>query len=269
MVSVISLIIIIFLSIIVTRIATIALMHTGLSKQSSRFQARSAFTGVGYTTGEAENIVQHPVRRKIVMLLMLLGNAGVISAIASLLLAFIGENEDDIAMIYKLLILLGGIVSLWIFASSDLIDNWMSRVVGRMLKKFTDLNVSDYDGLLRLSGDYEISELLVEQEDWMADKRLKDLSLREEGINVLGVNRKKGKFIGTPTGETKVRAGDKLVLYGRKSGLKNLDTRKKGIHGNIEHKKTINEHRAIEQRENEEDELESQPQVLVKKEEKV
>ena len=44
-----------------TRIATVALQLTGLSKANARFQARSAFTGVGYTTSEAEDTVNHPV----------------------------------------------------------------------------------------------------------------------------------------------------------------------------------------------------------------
>jgi len=31
---------------------TVALTHTGLSRESARFQARSAFTGAGFTTSE-------------------------------------------------------------------------------------------------------------------------------------------------------------------------------------------------------------------------
>jgi len=38
------------LSLLITRIATIALSVTGLSRETARFQARSAFTGVGFTT---------------------------------------------------------------------------------------------------------------------------------------------------------------------------------------------------------------------------
>lgn len=39
------------LSLLITRIATNALSVTGLSRETARFQARSAFTGVGFTTG--------------------------------------------------------------------------------------------------------------------------------------------------------------------------------------------------------------------------
>jgi Trk-type K+ transport system membrane component len=44
------------LSLIITRVATMALMLTGLSRESARFQSRSAFTGVGFTTTEAESL---------------------------------------------------------------------------------------------------------------------------------------------------------------------------------------------------------------------
>lgn len=52
MASLISLIIIFALSLLITKIASEALVHTGLSKQSARFQARSAYTGVGFTTSD-------------------------------------------------------------------------------------------------------------------------------------------------------------------------------------------------------------------------
>ena len=90
MTAIISLLIVLTLSLIVTRVAAMALMLTGLSRESARFQARSAFTGVGFTTGEAENVVDHPVRRQIVMLLMLLGNLGIGAVVATLMLAVLG-----------------------------------------------------------------------------------------------------------------------------------------------------------------------------------
>ncbi len=74
--ALVSLLVTIGLSLLVTRVASIALAMTGLSHDLAKFQARSAFTGVGFTTSEAEKVVAHPVRRRILMLLMLLGNAG-------------------------------------------------------------------------------------------------------------------------------------------------------------------------------------------------
>ena len=69
MIAIISLLVTIALSLFVMRIGTTALMLTGVSRELARFQSRSAFTGVGYTTKESESITTHPVRRQIVMLL--------------------------------------------------------------------------------------------------------------------------------------------------------------------------------------------------------
>lgn len=91
MIAIFSLLVVLILSLLITRIATVALTLTGLSRESARFQARSAFTGVGFATHEAENVVNHPVRRRILMLLMLLGNAGIVTVIASMILAFVNQ----------------------------------------------------------------------------------------------------------------------------------------------------------------------------------
>lgn len=52
---------------------------TGMSLDHARFQARSAFTGTGSTTSEAEAVVTHPARRRIVMALMLVSGPGAVS----------------------------------------------------------------------------------------------------------------------------------------------------------------------------------------------
>ncbi len=56
MTGVVSLLVALTLSLIVTRVAAMALMFTGLSRESAKFQARSAFTGAGFTTHESEKI---------------------------------------------------------------------------------------------------------------------------------------------------------------------------------------------------------------------
>src|SRR4051794_21778348 len=92
MVALISVLIIVLLSVLITRVATVALSLTGMSRESARFQARSALTGVGFTTSEAEDVVGHPVRRRIVGGLMLVGSAGLVTAVSSLILSFNHSN---------------------------------------------------------------------------------------------------------------------------------------------------------------------------------
>lgn len=92
--AIVSVLAIIVLSLLITRFATLTLEVTGMSRDSARFQARSALTGTGFTTSEAEAVVRHPVRRRVIMRLMLIGNAGIVTVIASLILSFRGGSSD-------------------------------------------------------------------------------------------------------------------------------------------------------------------------------
>lgn len=50
--------------------------------------------------------------------------------------------------------------------------------------------------------------------DWLANKTLAELPLRDEGILVLGVGRPNGPFLGAPDRETKLLPGDSMIIYG-------------------------------------------------------
>lgn len=243
MVAIISLLVILTLSILITRIAAVALVHTGLSKESAVFQSRSAFTGVGYTTTEAENVVDHPVRRKIIYLLMFLGNVGIISVISSLILSFISIEKLQISL--KTVVLVGGVAILWFFSQSQWIDRQLSYLIDRALNRYTKLNIQDYYSLLHLSDNYRVSQIKVEEDDWLSDKTLDEMELRDEGIRALGIQRKNGEYVGCPRGETKVYAGDTLILYGRASLLESLDERSEGVLGDQGHENAVDEQEKI------------------------
>jgi len=250
MVAVITLFVILTISILVTRIATSALTYTGISREMAKFQARSAFTGVGFTTRESERIVNHPVRRRIVLILMLLGNAGIITVVASLVLTFVNFDASKDSQIFKAAILIFGLLGLWGISSSEWVDRKLSVFIGWMLKKYTKLDVRDYANLLHMAGEYKVIELYIEKEDWLSDKMLQDLDLEGEGILILGITRRNGMYIGAPSGSSRILAGDTLVIYGRESIFEKLDQRRKGKRGDAEHERAVKEHqKAIEKKE--------------------
>lgn len=55
----------------------------------ARFQARSAFTTTGFTTPQASLVVTYPERRRVISVLMVLGNAGVVSVMATVVLCYV------------------------------------------------------------------------------------------------------------------------------------------------------------------------------------
>lgn len=243
MLAIFSVLVIIALSILVTRVAAEALALTGLSRDAARFQARSAFTGVGYTTEEAERVTRHPVRRRIAMTLMLLGNAGVVTVIASLVVGVVDQGDDTPSLLVRLLVLGGGILGLWLLAASRVIDRWLSKLISWALDRWTDLEIRDYDQLLHLTEAYGVQELRVSPEDWLADSDLAELNLQDEGIIVLGIERKNGDYVGAPRGHTTVESGDLLILYGRDEALERLGQRPKGVEGDRQHREGVEDER--------------------------
>ena len=228
------------LSMVITRLATVSLSLTGLSWETAKFQARSAFTGTGFTTSDSETVVNHPVRRKIITGLMIARSAGLVSIIISLILSF-GSDGEGSTRLYRLLWLSIGVAVLWFLARSQYIEHWMTLMMKNALRRWTDLEVYDYLELLKLSGEYMVRELKVGSKDWVVDKKLNQCRLNDEGVTVLGITREDGDYVGAPTAETKIYSGDTLILYGRQKTLKSLDKRKAGLVGENAHKKAVKE----------------------------
>ncbi|MFW6350850.1 MAG: potassium channel family protein [Bacteroidota bacterium] len=239
----ISLFIIIFLSIIITKIGARALIKTGLAQDAAIFQARSAFTGVGFTTREAEKITTHPLRRKIIMVLMLIGNIGVVSAIASLMLTFIGDELESFDRLIRLGLIGFFIFLIWSLSKSKWLDKQLVRLIDNALNRFHNLRNIDYVSLLKLQDEYEITVITVKEDDWMANRKLKELRLTKEGINLIAIERKDGTYLGTPDGTTQIQPGDNLTLYGKEDNLKNLEQRKQNPKGEKEHESAKEDHR--------------------------
>lgn len=252
MTAVASFLIVLLLSLIVARVVTVALTLTGLSPEVARFQARSALSGTGFTTRESESIVGHPVRRRIVMVLMLARNAGLTGAIASLVLSFTGSPTTQEALT-RLGVIAAGLAGLWIIARSRAADRMMSRIIRRLLNRYTEIGASDLVNLLDISGDFTIQELALDEDDWPVGKTLADTELHEEGILVLGIRRESGNYLGAPTPDTEFQTGDQVVLYGRSKRIRELRKRGLGAKGDTRHEQARREQEQVEEIERRED----------------
>ncbi|ASJ11301.1 potassium transporter TrkA [Thermococcus sp. P6] len=226
---------------LIVRIGAIALEMTGLSKDVASFQAQSAFSGAGFTTNESEYVVSNPVRRRIIRTLIFLGSAGITSAIATLLLTFVGKTGEE--TINSLIILALSLIVLYITFTSKRVERLMRRWIKRFLNRaFPELRVYDYHQLLGLTKGYSISEVKVGPGSWMANKTLRELELNKEGVIVLGIYRKSDGgeiYIGAPRGDTLIKPGDVLVCYGPEEGLLRLSKRIKGPKGDLEHEEAV------------------------------
>ncbi len=247
MIALVSLLVIITTSIIVVRIGSVALVMTGLSKDLAVFQAQSAFSGVGFTTRESESVVRHPTRRRIIRLLMLMGNAGFTSAIAGLVLTFYGGSREDLALRLGLVVL--GLAVLWLISTSRLMDRFLTRVIRAALTRWTRLEVRDYARLLELDRGYAVAEIEVGPEDWLCNHRLSEVNLTQEGVLVLGVRRAKGNYVGAPYGQTEIMLKDVLTCYGPEKILRELPHRLAGPKGDQEHAAAVHDQEQIRAKE--------------------
>lgn len=244
MIAILSLLVTLTLSLLVTRVGAMALMLTGMSREMARFQSRSAFTGVGFTTDESESITTHPVRRQIIMLLMLLGNVGIAAVVATMMISLMRTTESD-AWWRNVGILSIGLVILWMLASSRWVERRLNRFIAFALKRWGQLEVRDYVALLQLRDGYAVTEMTVEKPDWIAGKSLIELRLPNEGVLILGIQLSTGDYLGAPTADTVIHAGDTLVLYGPIHRLAELDQRRRGRQGDEAHEEAVSEHEEV------------------------
>jgi len=129
--------IVILVSFLVVRAGAIALMMTGMDRDRAGFQALSAFSGTGFTTKEAELVVNHPIRRRIVSWLILMGNAGIVTVIVTATSSLVTAKRTNFPV--NLLIFMVGIYVIYkIVTRKGLVRRW---------ENFIEKNLQNSPGL--------------------------------------------------------------------------------------------------------------------------
>ncbi len=161
---------------------------------------------------------------------MLVSGAGAVSVVGTLILSFAGVHSADAGLRRVGVIVLALIGLVWL-SRNGIVDRWLRRVIERVLRRFTNLDVRDYAALLHLRGQWRIAQVPVSEGDWIAFRPLGLLRLPEEGVTVLGVERADGAWIGAPAGDIRLERGDVVVLYGRQPMLEDIASRLHGEEG--------------------------------------
>ncbi|MDE0904405.1 MAG: potassium transporter TrkA [Planctomycetota bacterium] len=234
---------VVLFNLIVLRTGTLALRHTGLSREASSFQAQSAFMGVGFTTKESEALVNHPVRRRIVRILMWGGYSGIVVSVATIV-SGVGSSDGGLMRFMGLLLITSGLLlSLWQLPP---VRKVADRVISRAISSLPDLRVIDFEKLLELEMGYTVAHLHVDRNRWMTGKNLRELRLADEGVLVLNVRRASGAVIGTPKADTALEAGDLVLTYGRHECLERLRNRPLDPGGDLERVRSVEEHKELQ-----------------------
>ncbi len=201
----------VFISFLIVRAAAIALILTGLDKKRAEFQSLSAFTGTGFTTKEAESVVNNPLRRRIVSWLMILGNVGIVTVIVATTTSLVTSEGYKVGI--NLVLLFVGIYIIYrVVTHKKFMEKWETFVREKLIKhpKFEESTVED---LLHITEGYGLVKTLIKRDSRFVGKSLIECELTKKGLLVLGIERDKS-WIPIPDAKEKIEQSDRLVVYG-------------------------------------------------------
>jgi hypothetical protein len=213
------LLIAILVSFIVVRIGGFALQLTGIEPDVARFQALSAFSGTGFTTREAERVVGHKTRRRIVTILIILGNAGMVTVIASLVLSFTQVRSYMSFFIY-LAIIVGGIFGLYqLIIRSNVGQRFLDRLQRPVMNRiFREAPAAEE--IFHVEKDWAISLVMIKGSSNIIGLSVADITA-EEDIEVLAIDRA-GTYLTRPNWDEKIAEGDRLLVYANRKSVKRI-----------------------------------------------
>ena len=190
---------------------SIAFEATGLERSKSRFQALSALTGTGFTTSQAEAIVEHPKRRRVAGYLIFIGNTGIAAFIVLLVLyARSGITAPSMVLVG---IVVGVLVLIGLLIWLKVIDG-LTGLILRLAGKGQPASSTAVRTLVRQSDDYAVVRLTVAQKSALAGSKLKDSLLEQGTISVLSLERQDG-MVPHPKPDEMISEGDRILCYGK------------------------------------------------------
>lgn len=209
--GIILVIVVVFANVIVRKVAAVALRLTGLDEQTANFQALSALTGTGFTTRESECILSHPTRRRIVSILMITGNAGLVVVMAGLVSSFF--NITSLWAILRFIVLIIALYLIFRMATHTRLARFLSKKIEIKLREKFKLRKRNIGQILDLGQDFGLAEVTLNEDSSCVGRTLANSDLGKEKILVLAIERDKEKIL-APRGNHKLRVGDNLICYG-------------------------------------------------------
>lgn len=213
------LLITISISFIIVRIGGYALQLTGIEPDIARFQALSAFSGTGFTTVESERVVRHRTRRRIVSILIILGNAGLVTIIATLVASMTNVSGYEWFFI-QLATIIVGIVVLYSLIIRSRVGNRILDWFRKPLMKRIITEAPLVDEIYLAERDWGISLIMVKRSSKIIGLSLADVTAKGDMV-ILAIDRA-GTTLSMPDSTEKIMEGDRLLLYGNKQSVNRL-----------------------------------------------
>lgn len=205
---------------LLVEILSVIFKITGLDLYKARFQVISILTHTGFTTRESELIAQHPLRRRLASILMLVSYIAQASLI-SVMFSMVSQNAKQLLYIGIALAVI--LVLYFVFSHNKYVSGKVNRAVEKLIAKRFMKNVQrrSVDQVLKISPEYAVYELLVDSDSPLANVTLRAAKLNERFISVLKIDRGSAT-IDFPKADTVIQPGDVLIVYGKIKSIKEL-----------------------------------------------
>ncbi|WP_306259129.1 hypothetical protein [Pararhizobium sp. IMCC21322] len=201
--------VLLMISLLIIKVATVAMRLTGLPEPVARFQCISALTGTGFTTSEAEMIVNYPIRRRIVITLMVLGNFGLVSVASTFIVAFTDAGGNGETIMFQVMLIVLAIVLTFVIMLNQTLDRLLSKITGRILSHTTDIEHRGYHRIFQLSDGYSIVEHVYKHETPTTFD-----AIDHHGLKLLAIQSAGSKQTLTVETDHPIESGDVLVYFG-------------------------------------------------------
>ena len=212
----------ILVSFVIVRIGAFALHLTGMEPGVASFQALSAFSGTGFTTRESERVVSHRSRRRIITILIILGNAGLVTIVATLVASFTQVTGYSWFFIRLAMIVVGIFVLYSIIIRSRIANSLLERLRNPLMKRIT-IEAPPYEEILHIGGRWSVNLVTIRGDSKHIGASLAEVTAMARDVNILAIDRVSG-FVPNPCGDEKMKIeiGDRILVYGSEESMRSF-----------------------------------------------
>jgi hypothetical protein len=202
----------------VIEIFVILFRLTGLKLEISRFQVISLMTGTGFTTGESELILGHPVRRKLATFLILFG-AFSLAVIISSISNFLSEGLRTKEILYAA----GGVMLIITILKLNSVQNILSKFFKQDMKQNIELGDLPIKEVFVSEKQDQLLNLHIFKESSLFHKQINQVIPDHEQLEIVVLFIKRGELkIRSNIYHTKIHEGDQIFLFGEKNIISKL-----------------------------------------------
>lgn len=199
-----------FIFLLIIDIFAVMFRLTGMSIEKARFQVISLLTSTGFTTKESELITQHPTRRKLASLFMVISYISTLTFISLLVNVLTNSIINTKTMVHLVILIL---IIIFFLKSSllDVIENIIEYIVKKT--KLWNIFNAKYINFITKHKGYGICEVYISQNSDLIGVSIKECKLTKIEIKILSIDQG-DEFISFPIPDYQFKGNDKLTVYG-------------------------------------------------------